>query len=438
MTTHSQSNLSYQPALPISNGRLALWLFLSTEVMFFTGVIGSYIVLRFGAPEAVWPSPADVFVNPWIGAMNAFVLLCSSITIRLAFGKAQRNLPAAAKRWVWATVVLGCLFLGVKGYEYAVKYVHGIYPRYPRSLMYDRADLSYLNGVKVETRRMVKDALATPGGGVMVHDDRSPYHDAMIGKAKSSGALAMTTNVSLKSGNQELSTIELLRLIESGLVHWTERKVGRSSDPVMQELAIEGLAHQIYARPLEHHQSQRIIKYLDDESAETQEKLTALDDELEKAQLQIQSLRAQIKQLIAGLAEMDDGEAKAAAVVRLADLKRAANRVTFETTGLTVERDFLVNRVAATEMFAPTVGGINELHCLKLPVVIPNGNTWGNTYFLLTGVHVLHVLGGLVVLVFLLPMRLDVARAAVVENVGLYWHFVDIVWVFLFLLIYLF
>ena len=105
MTTPSQSQLRYQPALPIPNGKFALWLFLSTEIMFFTGLIGTYIVLRFGAPEGTWPSPQEVHVVEWIGAVNTFILLCSSATIVMAFENARQNLPAVAKKWLIATIV---------------------------------------------------------------------------------------------------------------------------------------------------------------------------------------------------------------------------------------------------------------------------------------------------------------------------------------------
>ncbi len=47
--SHSAPQFEYQPALPIPNGKTCLWLFLSTEIMFFAGLIGTYIVLRFGA-----------------------------------------------------------------------------------------------------------------------------------------------------------------------------------------------------------------------------------------------------------------------------------------------------------------------------------------------------------------------------------------------------
>ena len=84
-------------------------------------------------------------------------------------------------------------------------------------------------------------------------------------------------------------------------------------------------------------------------------------------------------------------------------------------------------------------GGLNDEHpWLELPIMIPGGNMWVSTYFLLTGFHALHVLVGLIAFVFLLFMTLNSSNAAVVENVGLYWHFVDLVWIFLFPVLYLF
>ena len=83
--------------------------------------------------------------------------------------------------------------------------------------------------------------------------------------------------------------------------------------------------------------------------------------------------------------------------------------------------------------------GLNDEHSwLKLPIVIPGGNMWASTYFLLTGFHAMHVLVGLIVFAIMIPMTLGVLAAGFVENIGLYWHFVDLVWIFLFPLLYLF
>ena len=86
---HGHIHLQYQPSLPLSRGKLIMWLFLSTEIMFFAALLGSYVVLRFGA--AVWPKPHHVHLSEPLGAFNTFVLICSSVTIVLAFEAAKAN-----------------------------------------------------------------------------------------------------------------------------------------------------------------------------------------------------------------------------------------------------------------------------------------------------------------------------------------------------------
>src|SRR5271163_3325252 len=72
--------------LPLPLGKLAMWLFLVTEIMFFTALIGVYIILRNGQPNPrePWPTPHDVHLVEALGAINTFVLICSSLTVVLA------------------------------------------------------------------------------------------------------------------------------------------------------------------------------------------------------------------------------------------------------------------------------------------------------------------------------------------------------------------
>src|SRR5438128_9501054 len=80
--------------LPLPHGKLAIWLFLVTEIMFFTALIGIYIILRNGTPAVFygtpaekiyrWPRPHEVHLVEWIGALNTFVLISSSLTVVLA------------------------------------------------------------------------------------------------------------------------------------------------------------------------------------------------------------------------------------------------------------------------------------------------------------------------------------------------------------------
>lgn len=71
-------------------------------------------------------------------------------------------------------------------------------------------------------------------------------------------------------------------------------------------------------------------------------------------------------------------------------------------------------------------------HLAALP---PGEQVFFGLYYILTGLHGLHVVAGLLVLGTILALRRD--RPIVLECGGLYWHLVDIVWIFLLPLFYL-
>jgi cytochrome c oxidase subunit 3/cytochrome o ubiquinol oxidase subunit 3 len=68
-------------------------------------------------------------------------------------------------------------------------------------------------------------------------------------------------------------------------------------------------------------------------------------------------------------------------------------------------------------------------------------NLFGSSFYVLTGFHGAHVTGGILMLLSLLTLsltgRLPTERSTAVEMVGLYWHFVDIVWIVIFTVVYL-
>jgi len=69
----------------------------------------------------------------------------------------------------------------------------------------------------------------------------------------------------------------------------------------------------------------------------------------------------------------------------------------------------------------------------------PSTNIFYSAYFLMTGFHGVHVLFGVIALFVcaFFVKQFDAQRYAHVENIALYWHFVDVVWIFLFPLVYL-
>jgi cytochrome c oxidase subunit 3 len=83
-----------------------------------------------------------------------------------------------------------------------------------------------------------------------------------------------------------------------------------------------------------------------------------------------------------------------------------------------------------------------QYHELAQSGILPSTNTQWATYFLLTGVHALHVAGGVAVNVWLLctsGARAIAEPAAVMNRLkaaGLYWYFVDAVWLVLVVLLY--
>jgi cytochrome c oxidase subunit 3 len=67
------------------------------------------------------------------------------------------------------------------------------------------------------------------------------------------------------------------------------------------------------------------------------------------------------------------------------------------------------------------------------------GNLFASLYFLMTGFHAIHVLVGMILFAMAMNQgsRLNEGWNDWVENSGLYWHFVDLVWIFLFPLLYI-
>ena len=69
-------------------------------------------------------------------------------------------------------------------------------------------------------------------------------------------------------------------------------------------------------------------------------------------------------------------------------------------------------------------------------MTIQSGGFW-SYYYTAAGIHATHVLAGMVIMVFIAMAALKNRDLHRVELVGIYWHFVDIVWIFLFPLLYI-
>ncbi len=105
----------------LESSTLGMWVFLLTEVMFFGGMFGGYTIYRNMYPDAF--ASTSRFMNVTIGAINTGVLICSSFTMVLAVRAAQLGKKKALIAFLVLTLVLGCVFLGLKYMEYHEKWV---------------------------------------------------------------------------------------------------------------------------------------------------------------------------------------------------------------------------------------------------------------------------------------------------------------------------
>src|SRR5258708_7320603 len=148
--------------LPLPNGKLAMWLFLVTEIMFFTALIGVYMIPRNSTPRPTardhpkWPTPHDVHLVEAYGAINTFVLICSRLTVVLAHFALMRGNIKGATLLVAATLVLGGVFLAIKAVEYKAKFDHHILPGQVGEKLDSPAGQLYLERVKEQLREHTK------------------------------------------------------------------------------------------------------------------------------------------------------------------------------------------------------------------------------------------------------------------------------------------
>ena len=105
---------------------LGMWMFLTTEILFFGGILCAYWVYRVMYPEA-WAVGAAQQNWKW-GSVNTIVLIVSSLTMALAVRAAQLGRRGGQVLMLVLTLVFGTVFLVVKGVEYHAHWEEGLFP----------------------------------------------------------------------------------------------------------------------------------------------------------------------------------------------------------------------------------------------------------------------------------------------------------------------
>jgi cytochrome c oxidase subunit III len=105
---------------------IGMWLFLSTEVLFFGGLITAYVVYRSTSPREV--ALASRHMAIWLGCLNTVILLGSSLTMAMAVRAAQLRQHRELIMYLGLTMALGAGFLGVKAIEYSTEFREHLVP----------------------------------------------------------------------------------------------------------------------------------------------------------------------------------------------------------------------------------------------------------------------------------------------------------------------
>jgi len=119
---HHFDNLEQQH----SAERLGMWMFLATEVLFFSGLFGSYTVYRMLYPNEF--EVASFKLNRIFATVNTVLLVTSSLTMTFAIRSAKLGDRTWLIRYLLITAALGAGFMVVKGFEYAQDFDEGLLP----------------------------------------------------------------------------------------------------------------------------------------------------------------------------------------------------------------------------------------------------------------------------------------------------------------------
>ena len=100
----------------LSHRKLAMWLFLGSECMFFGGLIGTFLVYQNNV--TVGATREEVLSSLGLVSVMAFVLLVSSFFMVLGLNAAKRGDQKMFMVWILATAFCGAFFIGAQGFEF--------------------------------------------------------------------------------------------------------------------------------------------------------------------------------------------------------------------------------------------------------------------------------------------------------------------------------
>jgi heme/copper-type cytochrome/quinol oxidase subunit 3 len=111
----------------VSNNKLAIWMFIASESLFFGAFLSTYFLYRGRDAQFLkGPTPSQLLNIPFT-SVTTFVLLMSSLTMVLALDAIRRGLDRQFRVWILATALFGLTFIGGQVYEFTEFYREGLH-----------------------------------------------------------------------------------------------------------------------------------------------------------------------------------------------------------------------------------------------------------------------------------------------------------------------
>lgn len=365
------------PEQQFDSGKLGIWLFLVTEILFFSGMFVAYAMFRMLRPEVF--EGCSQFLNTKLGAINTGVLLFSSLTMAWAVRCSQLEQHKGLVGTLAATLSCAMIFLGVKAIEYSHKWGMGLLPAglftFDPSNPHPTDHPNYLLFICI------------------------PFIIALVG-------VVVWLALSIVRGNafhvaiaKPLTVVCLCFFVGVGL-----------------GMILESGGAETHEGPLDTH---------------------ADPDHLAEDAIHLHAEEAH--------AAKDHGENHVDTAVADVDatlLERLATDVTNSGVQSELAAREQQASVAGTSVVSDTEQISGAISGVEVNVMTPRtAGVFFSIYYCMTGIHAIHILAGIGVLVWLLvrAVRRDFNRQyfGPVDYVGLYWHLVDLIWIYLFPLLYL-
>lgn len=479
-----------RPDTGLWNAKVGIWLFLASEVMLFGGLFSSYIFLRLGA-DYPWPM-GELDVK--FGFINTLVLILSSVFVVYAWVALKMRNWRKFQFWMFWVVFSAALFLVNKSIEYKAKFSHyhaelhdgtivaGHLPhensKEAKSIIFEatHATVSGVAGSHYFLKYLENedDIRFTTADGTEVDPSRGWFKDLKKGiklqaKADKLAASGDTEGAEALAKKIAEDYKVLGSLDESGQVKLALSKPGKFVVPRHKTLGWEDNKLEFtrgLATVLEGKLVSAVLKLEMDEidmreylrRDEPREKIIAastlfghFDDKAEGEQLLADFTEYHTPKLAEYEAKISewkaahpDKEYEEKTFIEFERIKLDKLHKELEKAG--AHGADHVEEAAA----GATAGGHAHPH-LTIPFEDvkffsnygPRKNPFNAIYFTMTGLHGLHVLGGMLVLGYFLVfgrklfLQNPEHMANRVEVGGLFWHFVDLVWIFLFPIFYL-